>query len=107
MSEATADGTPILTTDLRITIGAEGFEFGDSSEGCGGSGGAGVVTDFEREVQNLFQQSNVVYQNSQAANTSNGWTFLDSDSDGWYDHIETTNGQGIWIYCGYGEWRRL
>ena len=71
---------------------------------CGDHGGAGIITGFERDVQSLFNDLDVTYQNEYAANTSNGWTFLDRDGDGWYDHIERASGQGIFIYCGDGTW---
>lgn len=57
--------------------------------------------------KNQINQLTVTYKNSQAANTSNGWTFLDRDSDGWYDYIERTNGNGTEICCGFGDWQRL
>jgi hypothetical protein len=79
----------------------------DDPAGCpgeGDNGGSGVVTDFERDVQSLFDPSQVTYRNDYAANLSNGYTFLDQDGDGWYDHIEYTNSHGTYIYCGHGGW---
>lgn len=73
----------------------------------GDHGGPNVVTDFERDVHSHFDENLVTYKNAQAANLSNGYTFLDRDSDGWYDHIERIDERGIWIYCGDGVWNPL
>lgn len=95
------DGTIAHETRAPIVGGvdvtAEGFNFREPTSYAGGgdNGGPNVVTAFEQEVQSLFRQLTPEFENDHAANTTNGWTFLDADQDGWYDHIERFDNQGI------------
>jgi hypothetical protein len=100
---------PLFASVLTPDAVTEAFYLNEpTSDGWGGdNGGPAVVTSFERDVQSLFDPNQVVWSDDNAANLSNGWTFLDRDGDGWYDHIETTNDRGIWIYCGDGIWNPM
>ena len=95
MTEATADGTPVLIANLDLGMAAGGYYYDEP-----GGGGGGPSAE-ETEIENMFANWSAAYTGVGDEWTSymaDGAMFWDRDEDGYYDHLERGADGGVYIY---------
>lgn len=97
MTEATADGTPILVTNLEISMAAGGFQFDDPGGDIGGGSGP---TTAEVAIEDMFSawSAPLVGGDEWTSYMADNAMFYDSDSNGYYDYVEISGDSGVCIY---------
>jgi hypothetical protein len=94
MSEATADGTPILITNLDVGVAAGGYYYDEPGGGGDGpSGGEAVIED-------MFASWSAALTGGDewTSYMADGAMFWDSDANGYYDYLEIGGDGGVFIY---------